>query len=140
MQRRGRWGRRARRLGQPAWLQLVLERRRWRAAVLLLLLFGAAVVVARRADRRHRQYVTWSALWELRRAAQRFRLEVGRCPRSAGELLHPPAPVSLELRALPRDGWGRPLWFRCPSLLWPQDVDVVSAGPSGRWDLEDNLQ
>jgi hypothetical protein len=81
------------------------------------------------ADRRERQRVTRAAI----------RSELGRCPHSTIELVHPPRSGAQYLSELPRDGWDRPLYVRCPGRD-PQDVaEVVSAGPSGSFSVDDNL-
>jgi hypothetical protein len=43
------------------------------------------------------------------------------------------------LRRAPTDGWGRRLFLRCPGRFDPDSVDVVSAGPSGDFFVDDNV-
>ena len=69
-----------------------------------------------------------------------FRSEVGRCPRSTVELIHPPRSRTRFLRDMPRDGWGRELQIHCPGVDDPDGVDVLSAGPSGDFLNDDNLR
>ena len=47
-------------------------------------------------------------------AIDRFRADVGRCPSSDTELLHPPLSQKHYLDSMPTDGWGRPLHIQCP--------------------------
>ncbi len=130
-----RWARRS------PWRSLASSGRRWPWRRLSLLL--AAAVVIPWMGHESAEYLRWrasrAAIEQTRRAIERFRTEIGRCPRSDVELVHPPRPLSLELREIPRDGWGHPLWIACPGRLVPDEPDVVSAGPSGDFLIDDNL-
>ena len=79
------------------------------------------------------------AIAQLKRALDRFRTEIGRCPTSDMELLHPPTTRARYLSSMPRDGWGRPLAMRCPGYF-DEDPEVLSAGPSGSFLTDDNIQ
>jgi hypothetical protein len=118
---------------------VVLDRRRVvtgaGVAAAGLLLFA----VYRKADERERIRTTRAALAEIRRAVVRFRDEIGRCPRSTGELLHPPRSGVRYLAELPTDGWGRAIYVRCPGEMSPDGIDVVSAGADGDFFGEDNV-
>ncbi len=111
----------------------------WRRALALALLGALVLLLGRATDRYLRLRATRAAIARTRDAVERFRIDIGRCPRSPIELVHPPRPLSLQLRELPRDGWGRALWIACPGRLDPEDIDVVSAGPSGDFLLDDNV-
>ena len=80
------------------------------------------------------------AITEARRAVSTFRAEVGRCPRSTTELVHPPRSRTRYLRRTPKDGWGRQLYVRCPAYDDPDGAEIVSAGPSGSLLKADNIQ
>ncbi len=118
----------------------VLADGRWRRAAFACLLLLSAVGVYRSAAHRHRVMRTLDALAVTRRAVGRFRQDMGRCPVTMTELVHPARGGSHGLEAAPVDGWGRPLWVRCPGRYDPEDVDVVSAGPSGNFLVDDNIQ
>ena len=117
----------------------LFSRRRIGALVGLAALLAAVVFAWHTSDERERTRATWSSVGEVRRAVSRFRAEVGRCPRSTLELVHPPRSATRYLREVPTDGWGRPLFVRCPGSAGPDDVDVVSAGPSGDFERDDNV-
>jgi len=68
---------------------------------------------------------------DTHRAVARFRADMGRCPSTLRELVHPPRSGAHYLPNEPVDAWGRPLWVRCPGRYDPDGEDVVSAGPSG---------
>lgn len=113
--------------------------RRFRATlgVLLLgLLVGFAYELA--ADR-SKLRATRATIAETQRAVAQFRSEVGRCPRSTVELLHPPKTGARYLSDTPIDGWGRELVVRCPSQKDAHAADVISAGPSGSFLEDDNI-
>jgi len=121
------------------WRQL-LAGPRWKVALVVLALVWVGSLFWSSADRRAKVRETRLAIWETQRAVSAFRAEVGRCPRSTNELLHPPRSRSRYLRRKPRDGWGRVLYVRCPSKEDPDGADVVSAGPSGSFLQADNIQ
>ena len=125
---------------RTAWFYGLFAQGRWR--VVLLAAAGVFLVYSiwRIADRNARTRSTRSAIAEVQRAITQFRSDLGRCPRSTVELVHPPRTGLHYLAELPVDGWGRQLWIRCPGH-WDQDeVDVVSAGPSGSFLDDDNIQ
>ena len=75
----------------------------------------------------------------VHRALAHFRADMGRCPSSIHELVHPPRTGAHYLAAEPVDAWGHPLWIRCPGRYDPEGEDVVSAGPSGSFLTDDNV-
>ena len=108
----------------------------------VLLLLACATVVHLAwgvADRRDRERVTRACIAEVQRAVAAFRAEVGRCPHSTIELVHPPRSGAQYLSELPRDGWGRPLYVRCPGRDPMASAEVISAGPSGSFAVDDNI-
>ncbi|MAQ14332.1 MAG: hypothetical protein CMN30_06005 [Sandaracinus sp.] len=113
---------------------------RWKVALVALALVWVGSLLWRAADERARVRQTRLAISETQRAVSAFRSEVGRCPRSTTELLHPPRSRTRYLRNKPRDGWGRQLWVRCPAQGDPDGSEVVSAGPSGDFLEADNIQ
>ncbi len=123
-----------------AWVREVLAGSRWKTLLVALLIAGAAALTWRAADQRAKVRETRVAIAEVRRAIDGFRTDVGRCPRSMVELIHPPRAGRRYLRDMPRDGWDRPLWVRCPSRANPNEADVLSAGPSGSFFVDDNIQ
>lgn len=113
---------------------------RWRwavAAIAAALALGGifASVEEREKERRTREVIA-----ETRRAIAQFREDMGRCPHSLRELVHPARAGARYLREEPIDGWGHPLWVRCPGRYDPDGADVVSAGPSGSFLVDDNIQ
>lgn len=122
-----------------AWLRGVLAGPRWKVALLVLALGLGAWGIWRASARQARLRETRAAISEMHRAVTAFRAEVGRCPRSKAELLDPPRGGRRVLRGIPKDGWGRELWMRCPARNDPGGVEVVSAGPSGDLFEDDNV-
>jgi hypothetical protein len=112
----------------------------WRWVVLGVAVLWLGSAVWDSAEERERVRRTREVISETRHALADFREDVGRCPNSIGELVHPPRASVRYLREEPRDGWGNPLWVRCPGRYDPEGVDVVSAGPSGNFLVDDNLQ
>lgn len=105
------------------------------ASVILLV-----VLLFRAQEERERERVTRQSIEEVYDALVRFREEFGRCPRSPIELVHPPPTGKRFLREMPRDGWGRELHIECPGYFDPDDVEVISAGRSGSFLVDDNIQ
>ncbi len=123
-----------------AWLRGLVVGRRWRLVILLAAILGVLALVASSADQRQRERETRAAISEIKRAISAFRADLGRCPTSLHELLHPPRTGRRYLRHIPVDGWGRAFWVRCPGRYDPEGADVVSAGPSGSFLDDDNLR
>lgn len=117
----------------------MLTNTRWQVVVATTLLVGLALAFARYAERRVRLRETNVAIAQIKQAIDRFRTDVGRCPSSETELLHPPLPQKHYLDSMPEDGWGRPLHIRCPGYF-DEEADVISAGPSGSLLKDDNIQ
>ena len=125
--------------GRRDWIVELLSGRRWRS-VILMLLGGVMLLLAWDvADSRARIRTTRAGMAEVRRAVAAFRSELGRCPRSTIELVHPPRSGARYLNELPDDGWDRPLYVRCPGRLDTDAAEVISAGPSGSFDVDDNV-
>lgn len=122
-----------------AWFRELLAGPRWKVALLIVVLGVAAWGLWRAAAERARLRETRAAIAEVRRAIDSFRTDLGRCPRSVSELVDPPRPRRRYLREVPRDGWGRPLYVKCPGRFDPNGADVVSAGPSGSFFDDDNV-
>ena len=124
---------------RKAWLSELRSMRHWRS----LLLLGAAVAgivgAWTVADQRARVRSTRSAIAEVKRAVVAFRAEMTRCPKSKTELVHPPRAGAQYLSAIPTDGWGRELLVRCPAPKDPTGAEVISAGPSGSFAIDDNI-
>ncbi|NLE46908.1 MAG: hypothetical protein GX614_00755 [Sandaracinaceae bacterium] len=105
------------------------------ASVILLV-----VLLFRAQEERERERVTRQSIEEVYDALVRFREEFGRCPRSPIEVVHPPPTGKRFLREMPRDGLGRELHIECPGYFDPDDVEVISAGRSGSFLVDDNIQ
>ncbi len=123
-----------------AWIRELLAGRRWKVLVSVAALAGVLLMVASSAEHRQRVQETRAAIAEIKRAVASFRADNGRCPHSLYELMHPPRSGTRYLRHTPVDGWGRAFWVRCPGRYDPDGVDVVSAGPSGSYLVDDNIQ
>ncbi|MCX7807062.1 MAG: type II secretion system protein GspG [Deltaproteobacteria bacterium] len=123
------------------WAQLfVLVSGPWlRITPWLLLLFALLFWMVKHAERQYRIRHTRVIIDKVHRAISAFRLDFGRCPASMTELLHPPRSGVRYLDEAPKDAWGRPLWIRCPARYDENDADVVSAGPSGNFLIDDNV-
>lgn len=113
-----------------------------RYAILLLLTAAGAWLLSfayRAADERARIRATRASIMEARHAVTLFVAELGRCPHSVMELLHPPKAGADYLNEVPLDGWGRKLYIRCPGNR-PGDVaEVFSAGPGGSFLVDDHI-
>ncbi len=101
----------------------------------ILALFGLVFSAHRRVEVRQ----TRVAIDRAHRALTAFRLDFGRCPSSMTELVHPPRSGVRYLDEEPLDAWGHPLFVRCPGRYDADDADVVSAGPSGNFLIDDNI-
>jgi len=117
----------------------VLRNTRWQALLGLLMLVLLTLGFARYARHRIRLRDTQVAIAQVKQAIDRFRADVGRCPSSDAELLHPPLSQKHYLDSMPKDGWGRPLTIRCPGYFG-EEAEVISAGPSGSLLRDDNIQ
>ena len=116
-----------------------LSNPRWQALLgLFLILVGAAGFI-RYTQHRIRVRNTEVAIAQLKQAIDRFRADLGRCPSSKTELLHPPRSQKHYLDSMPKDGWGRPFAIRCPGYF-EEEAEVISAGPSGSLLQDDNIQ
>jgi hypothetical protein len=117
----------------------LLHNTRWQA----LLGLAAMVILVMGFTRyaRHRVQVrdTRVAIAQVKQAIDRFQADVGRCPGSNTELLHPPLSQKHYLDTMPKDGWGRSLSIRCPGYF-EEEAEVISAGPSGSLLKDDNIQ
>jgi general secretion pathway protein G len=116
-----------------------LNNTRWQALLGVLLLGALAVGFTRYARHRIQVRDTRVAVARVKQAIDQFRADVGRCPSSVTELLHPPLPQKHYLDSMPKDGWGQSLTIRCPGYF-EDEADVISAGPSGSLSKDDNIQ
>lgn len=123
-----------------AQLRGLLAGPRWKVLLLVLVLAGLGTAIYGSAERRAKERETRMAIAEVHRAVASFRDDIGRCPERTAELVRPPRAGVRYLREIPRDAWGRRLFVRCPSRYDPETVDVVSAGPSGDFFVDDNVQ
>jgi hypothetical protein len=124
---------------KTVWFTELLSGQLWKTLALVIVTFGAVLFTWRVADYRARVRVTRTSIAEVQRAIVAFRTELGRCPHSTVELVHPPRAGAHYLNELPDDGWGRPLYVRCPNPQEPEAALVVSAGPSGVFSRDDNV-
>ncbi len=123
-----------------AWVRQLLAGRRWKVLLFLAATAGLLLLLASAAERRQRLRETRAASAEIKRAIASFRADMGRCPQSLDELMHPPRSGRRYLRQVPVDGWGHAFWVRCPGRYDPDGADVISAGPSGSFLVDDNVQ
>ncbi len=124
---------------RSAWLAALASGRRWRAVLLACLAAVLLLAIYSAARRRERIRLTRAAIAEVQRAVGLFRAEIGRCPRSTVELVHPPRARAQYLTVLPDDGWGRQLLVRCPGPDDGSGGQVISSGPSGSFLVDDNI-
>jgi type II secretory pathway pseudopilin PulG len=124
---------------KSAWLGRVAFRRRFLTVLLLAATIALLSFAYRAAGERARTRATRAAIMEARRAVTAFVAELGRCPHSTVELMHPPKAGARYLSEIPVDGWGRALYIRCPGRV-PEDVaEVISAGPRGNFSIDDHI-
>ncbi len=121
------------------WVADLASGRIWRPFALVVAVVGSLWLVWSHAAERSRVRLTRAAIAEVQRAVASFRAEVGRCPRSTVELVHPPKASARYLNELPTDGWGHALYVRCPHRYEPSSAEVISAGPSGSFLDDDNI-
>lgn len=117
----------------------VLNNTRWQTLLGLVVLIVLATGFTRYARRRVQVRDTQVAIAQVKQAIDRFQADVGRCPSSNMELLHPPLSQKHYLDSMPKDGWGRTLSVRCPGYF-EAEAEVISAGPSGSLLKDDNIQ
>jgi hypothetical protein len=125
---------------RTAALRGVVAGSRFRVGLLALTVGVSAWGIYHAASAELRMRQTRSAIDEVHRAIAAFRAEVGRCPETAAELTDPPREGRRYLRDLPVDGWGHELYVSCPAYDDPDGAEVVSAGPSGDFFLDDNVR
>lgn len=125
---------------QGAWSSVLITPGRVRAVIAAIALSIAAIGIWKSVETRERIRASREVIAETRRALAQFREEMGRCPHSLRELVSPARAGTRYLREEPADAWGNPLWVRCPGRYDPEGVDVVSAGPSGNFLDDDNIQ
>ena len=112
-------------------------RRRLGTVLISALVLGVCSIAYHAADQRSRVRGTRAAIAEAQRAVGAFVAELGRCPHSTVELMHPPKSGARYLNEMPVDGWGRRLYIRCPGPSAAQAAEVISAGPGGSF-LDDD--
>jgi type II secretory pathway pseudopilin PulG len=124
---------------KSAWLAQLGFGRRLTALLLSAAVLGALAIAFNAADERARIRATRAAIAEAQRAVSAFVAELGRCPHSTVELMHPPKAGAHYLNEIPVDGWGRPLYIRCPGRTPAHAAEVISAGPSGSFLVDDQI-
>jgi len=123
-----------------AWVRELLAGRRWKVLLSIAVALSILFLVGRSAEHARRVRETRVAIAEVERGLSAFRADLGRCPHSIDELLHPPRSGQRYLPHVPVDGWGRAFFVRCPGRYDPDGADVISAGPSGSFLDDDNIQ
>ena len=111
----------------------LLSGRRIRLVPVALAVLAALGFVANHAIEQRDLDRTRDVIDRTHRAIAHFRADMGRCPSTIRELVHPPRSGARYLQAEPLDAWGHALWVRCPGRYDPDGEDVVSAGPSGNF-------
>jgi hypothetical protein len=124
---------------RSAWLAQLGFRRRLGAALISAVVLGLLSIAYHAADERTRIRATRAAIGEAQRAVGAFVAELGRCPHSTVELMHPPKAGAHYLNELPVDGWGRRLYIRCPGRTPDTAAEVISAGPGGSFLRDDQI-
>ncbi len=113
---------------------------RWTTVLAAVAFVAASSAFYQFTTHRVRARETKVAVLEVKRAVDRFRDDLGRCPLSTVELVHPPVAKARYLESMPNDGWGRQLWVECPGYFDASQTDVISAGPSGSFFVDDNIE
>lgn len=122
-----------------AWLRELLTGSRWRQVLALVAVIFAIIWVWQTALLNDQVRITRGAIDEVTQAATAFREEIGRCPESVSELTRPPRAGRRYLRRVPTDAWGRDLQLVCPARHDPESLTAISAGPSGSFLTDDNI-
>ena len=117
-----------------------LERSRLSVVLAVVVLGVFGLLVTRAAANRQKRTETRAAIGQIHRAVARFRADMGRCPRNITEMLHPPRGRMTYLHGEPRDAWGNAILLTCPAPDDPDTQEVISAGPSGDFLVDDNIQ
>lgn len=125
---------------QGSWSRELISPARFRMAIAALVGCAIAWAIFVSVDEREKVRHTREVIAETRRALAQFREDMGRCPHALRELVSPARAGARYLREEPLDAWGNPLWVRCPGRYDLDGVDVVSAGPSGNFLVDDNIQ
>ena len=112
---------------------------RWKLGLVIVVLAVTAFLIGRVANNRARIRTTRATIDEIHRALNDYRAATGQCPRSVTDLLRPARAGAHYLRSLPTDSWGKAILVRCPAPMDPQGAEVVSAGPSGSFFVDDNI-
>jgi hypothetical protein len=110
-------------------IRRVLAGSRSRTVLAVVAIVGGVFVTYHRSEERRVARITRQTSVEVEQAVVRFREEIGRCPRSLDELLHPPRAGARYLRVPPVDGNGNPLVVRCPAADDPDSVEVAASAP-----------
>lgn len=113
---------------------------RWKPWTLLPFLAFFLWFFGHTVSERQKLRATQTMINQVQHAVFSFRNDLGRCPRSIAELVHPPNRDEGYLRQVPIDGWGKEFYFRCPGQNHKGEADVVSAGKSGSFFVDDNIQ
>lgn len=122
------------------WLQGSFTRSRVQSALIVAIVVAGLCVLYAVCMRHVRQRESRIAIDQVHRAIAAFRRDVHRCPNTTDELIHPPTPGRRYLQELPVDGWGNPLYVRCPGRFDSDQPEVLSAGPSGSFLTDDNVR
>jgi hypothetical protein len=122
-----------------AWFAGLASGRLWGTGLATFALVALVAGTWRFADERARVRMTRTSIAEAQRAVAVFRAEVGRCPRSVVELVHPPRAAAQYLNEVPLDGWGRPLHVRCPGLRPGDPAEVASGGADGTFSIDGSI-
>ena len=120
------------------WFSVVFTKRSWflllAVAVAMAIYLVVRLVLHQNALRETRLQIR-----SARRALAAFERDHMRCPKRLDELLNPPRMKVPYLTQVPRDAWGEKLYIDCPAHFKDQKFDVVSAGPSGSFFVDDNV-
>lgn len=122
-----------------AWLREIFTGSRWRQLLAIITLIFVVIWIWQTAVFNDQIRITRLAIDEVVRAATAFREENGRCPENASELTRPPRAGRRYLRRIPTDAWGRDLQLVCPARHDPESLTALSAGPSGSFLIDDNI-
>jgi general secretion pathway protein G len=118
-----------------------LSRRHARLVLAAAVVLLGAWALLRVESRRRAVHATRASIANVMRAVEAFRADhEGRCPAGAAQLVAPTDGHEPYLARAPRDGWGRALRIACPGRLHPASADVTSAGPSGSFEDQDQIQ
>ncbi len=115
--------------------------------VLVILGILAAIVVPKFSGRTEQARITaaHTQITSFGTVIDAFEVDTGHYPKNLGELLAAPNDAQnwhgpyLKVDAIPKDPWNNEYIYKAPGTHNPSAYDLMSAGPDGRVNTEDDI-